>query len=237
MVTSPSWPSGIAVPPPSLTPTSNSRGRQTWLLERRMEQRDFGGFPCPFRSDRNLRWLDVCIFADAPKKGFAFAVRGGCRDLASEVGRGQRFERSSRSIRAHSRVSSVPSCQMSIWKDQVRTRMRVACPKGVSPRLSPRCRCNFWIPSKWTLAACGGFSRKEHILILEAQSILYAVWCAESRYPPGRFVIPSDPLCVCTCGVQRTFKPFYIAFSHASDLCVWFQGQVSSCHSGGSRQS
>ena len=38
------------------------------------------------------------------KKGFSFAVREGCRQLASEVGRvleRTRFKRSSRSIRAH----------------------------------------------------------------------------------------------------------------------------------------
>ena len=51
-----------------------------------MEQRAFGGSLCLFRSDWSLRWLDVCICTDASEKGFAFAAREGCRELASEVG-------------------------------------------------------------------------------------------------------------------------------------------------------
>ena len=52
---------------------------------------------CLLRSDWSLRWLDVCICTDASAKGFAFAVRRGCRELASEVGRVSeraRFKRS-----------------------------------------------------------------------------------------------------------------------------------------------
>ena len=33
------------------------------------------------------QWLGVCICMDASEKGFAFAVREGCCELASEVGR------------------------------------------------------------------------------------------------------------------------------------------------------
>ena len=73
----------------------------------RLEQRAVGGILCLLRSDWSLRWLDVCICTDAPEKGFTFAVREGCHELPSEVGRVSertRFKRSSRSIRAKSRA-------------------------------------------------------------------------------------------------------------------------------------
>ena len=73
----------------------------------RLEQRAFGIILCLFRSTCSLRWLDVCICTDASEKGFAFAVRDGCRELASEVGRVSertRFRSSSRSIGAGSRA-------------------------------------------------------------------------------------------------------------------------------------
>ena len=53
----------------------------------------------------SLRWLGVCICTDASEKGCALAVREGCRELASEVGRvaeRTRFKRSSMSIGARS---------------------------------------------------------------------------------------------------------------------------------------
>ena len=83
----------------------------------RMEQRAVGGILCLLCSDWGLRWLDVCIFTYASGMGFAFAVREGCRELASEVGRVSertRFKRRSRSIRA-------PSLRMSIWEFQGKT--------------------------------------------------------------------------------------------------------------------
>ena len=73
----------------------------------RVEQRAFGGILSLLRSDWSLRWLDVCICTDASEKGSVFAVREGCRELASEVGRvseGTWFKMSSRSIRARSRA-------------------------------------------------------------------------------------------------------------------------------------
>ena len=73
----------------------------------RMEQRAFRCILRLLRSVWSLRWLDVCICSDASKKGFAFAVRERCRELASEVGRvpeRTRFKRRSRSIRARSRA-------------------------------------------------------------------------------------------------------------------------------------
>ena len=72
------------------------------------------------------------------KKGFAVAVREGCLELPSEVGRVSertRFKRSSRSIRA----------QLSIWKIQVRTKMKGRLPEKSVAATSLRCRCNFWI--------------------------------------------------------------------------------------------
>ena len=74
------------------------------------------------------------------------------------------------------------------------------------------------------------FFREENIIILEARSILYAVQYAESKYPPGRLLILSDNLALvlALCKAQKThsqtLKTFYIAFSHASYLCVWFLG-------------
>ena len=59
------------------------------------------------RSDWSLRWFDVCICTDASEKCFSFAVRVGCRELASEVGRASertKFMRSSRSVCAGSRA-------------------------------------------------------------------------------------------------------------------------------------
>ena len=72
-----------------------------------LEQGAFGGILCLLRSDWSLRWLDVCTCTDASEKGFAFAVREGCREQASEVGRvteRTRFRSSSRSIGARSRA-------------------------------------------------------------------------------------------------------------------------------------
>ena len=65
----------------------------------RMELREFEGSQCLLRSDWSLRWLDVCTCTDASEKCVAFAVREGCRELASAVGRVSewtKFKRSSR---------------------------------------------------------------------------------------------------------------------------------------------
>ena len=50
-------------------------------------ERALGGILRFLRSDWSLRWLDICSCTDASEKCFAFAVREGCRVLASEVGR------------------------------------------------------------------------------------------------------------------------------------------------------
>ena len=107
MVTSHSWRSAIVERLRSLMPASNLRGRFAWFQESqwstvRMEQSAFdGGILCLLRSDWSLRWLDVCICTDASEKGFAFAVRERCRELASKIERlseRTRFRSTSRSF-------------------------------------------------------------------------------------------------------------------------------------------
>ena len=81
---------------------------QPWLTVR-IEQTAFGGILCLLRSDWSLRSCDVCA---ASEKGFPFAVREGCRQLSSEIGRvseRMRFWRSSRSVRARSRALRTPA--------------------------------------------------------------------------------------------------------------------------------
>ena len=92
--------------PNPFAPASSSRGLST-LFQGSHGQQRARGIPYLFRSDWSLRWLDVCFCTDASEKGFAFAVRQGCRELASAVGlvsERTRFKRSSRSIRARSRA-------------------------------------------------------------------------------------------------------------------------------------
>ena len=91
----------------------------------RLQQRACGGILCLLRSDWSLRWLDVCVCADPSEKCFAFAVREGCRELASEVGRFSeqtRFERTSKSIRARSR-HFIPSLRKLVLCVQVQMKM------------------------------------------------------------------------------------------------------------------
>ena len=44
------------------------------------------------------------------------------------------------------------------------------------------------------VVAYGGFFREENIIILVTCSILYALRCAESKYPPVRLLTLSDNL-------------------------------------------
>ena len=121
----------------------------------RMEQRVFGGTLCLLlRNDWSLRWLDVCICTDASEKGFAFAPREGCLELASEVRRVSertKFKRRSRSIRAESRAlrTVVPGAV----SEQVRRRTRCRLPNGRVVLTSRRC------PSAWELVVNGGSLR------------------------------------------------------------------------------
>ena len=98
----------------------------------RKEQRAFGGL----------------YVSSASEKGFAFTVREGCRELASEVGRVSertRFKRSS-GPSVPGRVRFAPSRRILVWKARVRTSMRHPLPEGRVARTSLRFRCNFWIP-------------------------------------------------------------------------------------------
>ena len=144
---------------------------------------------CPLRSEWSLRPLEVRICTDASEMGFA--VREGCRELASVVGRVSeptRCKSSSRSNRARSRALRsiaphvVVECSSSEEAEVPLARRGVA-------RTFWKCRCNFW-----KLVAYGGFFREENTIVLEARSILYAVRFAESSCPPGRLLILSDNL-------------------------------------------
>ena len=112
MVTSLCRHSGMVALSQSLMPASSSRGRLIWFQESH-------GQPCvrnrrAFWGEHHVSSAVIGVFAglmstDASEKGFAFAVREGCRELASKVGRVSertRFKRSSRSIRARSRGPS-----------------------------------------------------------------------------------------------------------------------------------
>ena len=109
--------------------------------------------------------------------GSAFAVREGCRELASEVGRvleRTKFKSSSRSIRARSRAlrSSARDVELecsSSDEDEVSLARRES--RADFPDMS----LQLLDPSEWSLGACGGLFREENIIALEARSILYAV--------------------------------------------------------------
>ena len=148
---------------------------QPWLTVR-MEQRALvgidSGIVCLFLRDWSLRLLDVCICTEASEKGFAFAVREGCRELASEVGRVSErtsFQRSSRSGRAK-------SCGL-----------KTVAPESFrnAPRQSradfPEVSSQLLDPTAWEWVAYGDLFREENI-ILETRSILHAVQYEESKY-------------------------------------------------------
>ena len=115
--------------------------------------------------------------------------------LASEFGgvsERRRLKRSSRPIRARSRARRSTS-RKSVWSVQARTKMRCRLPKENCADFS---EVSLQLPasSAWRLLACGGFFCDEHIIVLEARSILYAVRYGESCCPPGRLLILSDNL-------------------------------------------
>ena len=99
------------------------------------------------------------------KKGFAFAVCEGCRELASEVGRVSertRFNRSSRSIWARSRALryNAPGAGLGCSSSN----------EDVMSIARRECRADFPIvslqlldPLEWKLAVCGGFIRGEAV--------------------------------------------------------------------------
>ena len=195
MVTSLSCHSATVVLSRSLPPASNLRGRPTW-------HQGSHGQLCGWNRDHSVEfsvfsaasgvcsgWMSASVRMRQKKRVRVRGLREGCRELASEVGRVSertRFKRSSRCIRA-SRMRSVPSRQMSVWKcsssdeNEVPLARRESCAGFLEVSLQ-----KFLNPSEWTLAAYGGFFREENIIGLEASSILYPVWYAESSYPLGR---------------------------------------------------
>ena len=186
---------------------SNLEAGEPWSTVRK-EQRAIGEI-LPLPRDWGLCWPDVCICTDASEKGFAFAVREGCRELASEVGRVSertRFKRSSRSIRARSRALS-PALNESCT-DFPEVLLQTSGSLGLE-----------------RLTAYAAFFREENIILLDARPILYAVRFAENRYPPGLLLILSDNLALVPAFGKGRSKHFYIAFSYASFHCVWFQGR------------
>ena len=165
---------------------------ESWSVVR-FEQKAYGRILCLLRSDRSLRWLDVCICTDAIEKGFVFAVREGCRMLASEVGgvsERRRLKRSSRSIRARSRARRSTS-HKSVWSVQARTRMRCRLPKESCADFS---EVSLQLPASSAWWHAVGFSRDEHIIVLETRSTPHAVRSGESCCPPGRLLVLSENL-------------------------------------------
>ena len=101
--------------------------------------------------------LDVCIGTDASDKGFVFAVREGCRELASKVGRVWERTRlkSARSRALRSILPDVVSECSSSDEDEVslaRRKSRADFPEVSLQHLEP---------SAWRLATYGGFFREE----------------------------------------------------------------------------
>ena len=116
---------------------SNLVSGQPWLTVR-MEQGAFGGILCLLRSGWSLRWFHVCICSDVSAKGFAFAFREGCLELASEVGRVSErttFKRSARSRALKTVVPAVVAECSSFGEDEVSLSWRegrAEFPGGVS---------------------------------------------------------------------------------------------------------
>ena len=101
----------------SVMQASSLVGRLTWFQESYGQQ-------CVKNKEHSGQFYVfsavACLMsASASEKGFTFAVREGCRELASEVGRvseRRRFKRSSRSIRARSRaLRSIAGCSFTVF--------------------------------------------------------------------------------------------------------------------------
>ena len=171
MVTSFSWHSALVVLSRSLMPASNLLERPTWF-GRAMVNCAFRTESCLLRKSWSLRWLHVCICTDASERGFAFAVRVGCRERASEVERVSErtwFWSSSSSVGAGSRALRSIAADAALWDS--------SSDEGEALLARRDCRADFsevslqlLDPSEWKLAAFGGFLREDNI-ILEARSI------------------------------------------------------------------
>ena len=199
----------------------------------RMEQRSFGVVLCLLRSDWSLRWLDVCICTETSEKGFAFALREGCRELASEVCRVSErttFKRSSMSIRARTRG------QRSIAPDVV-----LECSSSDEDVMSlaweesradfPEVSVQLQDPSKWNLTAYSSFFREENIMVLEMPPGMRRV---DIHRDASQFFLTILRRC------WRSAKDAQTIF-HCFQSCVeslrLASGQVLSYRSGGYRSS
>ena len=84
--------------------------------------------------------------------------------------------------------------------------MRCRFPKRESHADFPEVSLQLLDPSKWKLAAYGGFFRDVNNIVLEVRSIMYAVRYAEGRYPSGRLLILSDSLALVLALCKRPSK-------------------------------
>ena len=165
------WCSAIVGLSQSLMQASSSRGRLIWFQERLGQQ-------CVWSKEhleKSYVFSAVTgVFADLMsasalmrrKKVFAFAVRAGCRELASEVGRVSertRFQRSSTIVRARSRAlktvasKAVSECFCSSG-DEVSLSQRESCADF------PEVSLQLLDPSAWDLVAIRAFFLKKTFL-------------------------------------------------------------------------
>ena len=182
--------------------------------------------------DWSLRWLDADFCTDASEKGFTFAVREGCRELASEGGRvtqRTRFKRSSRSIRARSRALRSIALDVvleSSSSDEDEVALALKEGRADLPKVSLQLRD----PSAWKLAASGALFREE------ARSILYVVRYAEGRCSLVHLLLLSDNLALVLALCKRRSNMF-TDFQSCVESLRLASGQVLSYRSGGYRQS
>ena len=115
--------------------------------------------------------------------------------------------------------------------------MRCCLLEGSVARISQRCRCNLWTPRNESWRRTVGLFREENI-ILEARSILHAVWYAESNYLPGRLLILLDNLAlVLALCKERTLKHFLHCLQSCVESLRLVSGQDLSHRPGGYRRS
>ena len=193
----------------------------------RKEQKAFGEILCVLRSDWSLIWLDVCICTDASEKGFSFTVLQDVVSLPRKLA-GSWSGQGSREAPGPfvpDRVRFALSRQMSAWSVHVRTKMRCLLPEERESRGLFGSVVATSGPLGMEIGGIRCFLSRGKTKFLQARSICHAFWYAESCYPPGRLLILSDNLALVLALCKRRSKHFYIVDSHASDLCVWFQGR------------
>ena len=81
-------------------------------------------------------------------------------------------------------------------------------------------------PSEWKLAGVRWFlPRGKHHISRSTFRLVCRPVMQRVEYPPGRILIVSDNLALVLALCKGRSTKFHIAFSHASNLCVWFPGQ------------